>query len=501
MNIRSATILIIVSILTVSSILFYGLSVRDQVDIFQSEFEKYMDLTVESLTFGIEFSLKEENYEALYQSVYYTQSQEDVVVSAIIYHDDSTSSIDVSLPEGFNETHSYIKNHIINNTLLIESDTIYSLRDFEAGGVNGSVLVGFTTENIRGRIAESSFWTFIRLIIFVVIGVVIAYIFSNSIVGPINKLIQVSKGVGSGNLEIRADINKGGKDIKVLSTTFNSMLDKLDILQRQRVDELSSWNKTLEDKNEQIISSIRYASTIQNAILPSKSQFESLNLNSFIIYKPKDIVSGDFFWIDKFNDKTIVIVADCTGHGVPGAMISLMGNMILNDIIIKDRITNPSEILHKLDKELIRSLSQESEESFSSDGMDIGVVVIDKSNESLEYSGAMRPLYIVQNKKLTEIKGSKYHVGGLTRTGRIKTFENHKLEILNNQKFYLSSDGLVDQMGTSGKKLGSKKLKNELRNLSLDISIQEESLMKMFNEHIGNEDQRDDITLIGFEIL
>lgn len=232
------------------------------------------------------------------------------------------------------------------------------------------------------------------------------------------------------------------------------MMEKLKRIQKTRIDELSEYNNNLEEKNEQILSSIRYARTIQNAILPSFENPKFDEIDYFVLYKPKDIVSGDFFWIEKIENRIILVVADCTGHGVPGAMISMLGNSLLNDIILRDHIFDPKEILTKLDDGIVKSLGQKEEDSFSSDGMDLGIIVLDTEQLKMEFSGAYRPVYSSDGNEIFEYKGDKFHIGGLSR--REKVFTSKSVILDKECTYYISSDGFVDQLGSNGKKFGTK---------------------------------------------
>lgn len=499
MNIRRATILIIVSILIASSAVFYGLSVNEQIDIFEREFEKYMNLSTEALTFGIEFSLIEENYEALNQSIYYTQAQEDVVVSAIVDFDDNDAAINIVVPDDFNGSYDYIKNRISKDLSLMDTDTLFKITEIQSDVFNGAVIVGFTTKNIKDRINQTSLAVIFRLIVFVVIGIIIAYIFANSIVKPINLLNDVAMKIGSGDTDVRADIKKGGKDIKLLSKTFNKMLDDLDDIQKKRINELSSYNKNLQEKNEQILSSIRYARTIQQAILPTDDVFSLNNFDYFIIYKPKDIISGDFYWAERKGNNFFIAVGDCTGHGVPGAMISMMSTILLNEIVIKEKIFDPGPVLLRLDKELRKALSQ-STESDSQDGLDIGLINIDLTTRKMYFSGAFRSLYEIRNGQLNDIKGNKFHIGGFSRR-KNKIFETIQIDCYEDCTYYLSTDGFSDQIGKNRRKFGTKNLKSKLEEISLkDLDSQKQILETELNQFMGSEDQRDDITLMGFRV-
>jgi serine phosphatase RsbU (regulator of sigma subunit) len=498
MNIKTALIFIIVSLLILSSAVFYYFSIADQVKIFENEYEKYMQTSIESFRFGIELSLKEDNFESLTEILYLTQSQKDVYVTVLIDKDRKGKTELTALPEDFQGSLEYIKKKSKYESLT-ESDTVFKIINFEKTNFKGAVAIGFSTTQLQNEIRESSFRTLFRLLVFLLVGIIIASIFSNSIVKPLGMLRNVAYKIGLGIIKIRADESKGGKDIRILAKTFNSMLDKLNEIQKQRITELSEYNQSLEYKNEQILSSIRYAQTIQHAILPESNNFKLINQDFFIIYRPKDIVSGDFYWVENVGKTLFIAVGDCTGHGVPGAMISMMGTILLNEIILKEKYTDPGDILLKLNSELNKALGQTGDSS-TQDGMDIGLFTINIDTNESYYSGAFRNLFIVKDGELREYKGNKFHIGGFSRR-KNKIFTTHQVEFEKSCNYYLSTDGFTDQVGTNSRKFGTKQLKNELKQIcTLDFTNQKSHLELQLDKHMGDQDQRDDITIIGFRI-
>ena len=190
---------------------------------------------------------------------------------------------------------------------------------------------------------------------------------------------------------------------------------------------------------------------IQEALLPSEAYFRKHFKDSFILFKPKDIVSGDFYWIGEKGDKIFVVAADCTGHGVPGALMSMIGLELIEKTINEDNIEIPSRILGVLNKGLEKTFSREKNiGTIIRDGMDIGICVIDKKKKKMEYAGAFFPLYLIRDDSLTEIKGDKIIIGmnpeGLPYT-------DHEIDLLEDDIIYIFSDGYVDQFGgTENKK-------------------------------------------------
>lgn len=254
------------------------------------------------------------------------------------------------------------------------------------------------------------------------------------------------------------------------------------------------------EKNKQILSSINYAQTLQSTILPDEMKLNEVFSNSFLIFYPKDIVSGDFYWFREIDKgRLIIAVADCTGHGVPGAMISMVGNMILNDAIIQNEILVPGQILDFLDFRVREILKQESNDSFINDGMDICLALIDYNEMKIEFAGAKRPLIISSKNGLEVFDGDKRSIGGKHK--EIALFETKQIPFEIGNCIYLFSDGITDQNNTNGKKLGSKNLKDKMIEIfEKDMNNQRIELNSLLLSHKNNEEQRDDITLIGIKL-
>ncbi len=256
----------------------------------------------------------------------------------------------------------------------------------------------------------------------------------------------------------------------------------------------------LEKKNKETADSINYAKTIQDSILPLKSNIYRTFKDSFVLFLPKDIVSGDFYWFKKIGNNIYLAAADCTGHGVPGALMSMIGNTLLNDIVSREENIPPSKILELLNLEVISTLKQNNKLHSSKDGMDIALCSIDKKNNILYYSGAYRPLYIIRKKELIIIKANSFSIGGFDRS--IKEFTNHKVQLLKGDIIYLFSDGFADQFGGDhDKKYLIKKFKGLLLEIhTLDMQLQKEFLLNEFHNWKGNQGQIDDILIFAIKI-
>ncbi|HAS44524.1 MAG TPA: hypothetical protein DCS93_28860 [Microscillaceae bacterium] len=305
-------------------------------------------------------------------------------------------------------------------------------------------------------------------------------------------------------------------------------IQKLDRFQEHAVSAFSKaqFLKEIEQKTNQVetaykktSASIRYARRIQQAMLPDQENITNYFKDVFILFEPKDIVSGDFFWFSEtvpeplyaieqtdeglqsvfkgFEDtKHVIAAVDCTGHGVPGAFMTLIGNDLLNAIVLEDKITKPRRILDKLDRTIRKYLKQE-EGGRSNEGMDMSLLVIDEENKRVEFAGAKNPLYFVRDGEITVIKGSKYPIGG----GQIKNkkFDSHRIPYQEGDAFYIFSDGFQDQFGgPKNMKYLSKRFRQLLLELSpLPMAEQKARLEKELQAWKGDKSQTDDILIIG----
>ncbi len=253
----------------------------------------------------------------------------------------------------------------------------------------------------------------------------------------------------------------------------------------------------IEEKRKDTLDSIKYAKRIQTALLPTPDSIKSILKDVFVFYKPKDIVSGDFYWFDKLGNKILIAVADCTGHGVPGAMLSVLCTNYLNKVVGELNITSPALILDKINALMHEQFTKNKEEV--DDGMDISLCCIDFEKNTIEFAGAHNPIYIIRDGNLIIYKGDKQPIGKSYKT---KPFTNNSINTKPGDCFYLFSDGFADQFGgPKGKKYTYKQLQKsflELHHLPMD----EQHLMcfSLFNDWKGKLQQVDDVCLVGFRI-
>jgi sigma-B regulation protein RsbU (phosphoserine phosphatase) len=265
---------------------------------------------------------------------------------------------------------------------------------------------------------------------------------------------------------------------------------------KERTIEVIHQKELVEVKNKEILDSIHYAKRLQDASLPSSEYIKTFLPESFILFQPKDIVSGDFYWLGSTGDLIIIVAADCTGHGVAGALMSMLGISLLNQIVNERGITSPSLILDQLDSLVTSALKKNANESHA--GMDIAICNIDFKKKQLQYSGANRPLWIIRGNEIEIIKADRFSIGGLNIGLRQPTLNERSLN--KNEMLYIFTDGFADQFGGEyGKKLMSKNFMNLLLSIrEKDCDEQNEFLKNYFEKWKGDNEQVDDILVIGF---
>ena len=257
----------------------------------------------------------------------------------------------------------------------------------------------------------------------------------------------------------------------------------------------TSEDETLKWRNE-LTASLRYASKIQNALFPSAKDFQKIFPDSFVLFMPRDIVSGDFYWITKRKNKIVVAAADCTGHGVPGAFLSLLGITFLKEITHKDPMPSAAKILNLLRENVMKALQQTNEDE-PSEGMDMALYVVDENNLQLQYAGAVNPMYMVRDNSITIYKGDRMPIGMCPDEEH--SFTNKTVQLEQGDCVYIFSDGFPDQFGG----LNEEKYKYyRFRELLLKVQPhpmqkQQELIKKAFLKWKGDMKQVDDVMVIG----
>lgn len=274
-----------------------------------------------------------------------------------------------------------------------------------------------------------------------------------------------------------------------------------DITDRKKTEQqLLAKNKELEQHNKDMVDSIQYASRIQEAILPDVQRIKNVFKDAFVLYQPKDVVSGDYYFFYQKKNKIFVAAVDCTGHGVPGALMSIIANGILKEVIIKKGMEDPSEILYALDEELYLALNKQNNEGVTHDGMGVSLGVFDLENNTLNYAGAFRPMLLIRDDDIIEFDGNRFPIGFY---GDVKKeFTSKQIDLRENDTFYFFTDGYCDQFGGEKKKKFNRKRFKELllSAQSMEMEEQESFLQYALLNWRQEEPQVDDVLVMGIRI-
>ncbi|OFX20140.1 MAG: hypothetical protein A2041_10530 [Bacteroidetes bacterium GWA2_31_9b] len=269
---------------------------------------------------------------------------------------------------------------------------------------------------------------------------------------------------------------------------------------KERTEEVVKQKDEIADKNKSITDSIEYAKRIQNAVLPSKELAQEILPEHFILFRPRDIVSGDFYWFTKKDNLLIIIAADCTGHGVPGAFMSMLGVSFINEIVNKHDVIYAGDILTHLRSDVKRTLSQTGKEGEAKDGMDIALCIVDIENMKMQYAGAYNPMFMFRNNELIEYKADRMPIGIYVKEK--ESFTNNEIDLQKGDVFYLFSDGYQDQFGgETGEKFKTKNFKEYLLQIhQKPMAEQRELLNANIDKWRGRWEQVDDIIILGIKI-
>jgi ligand-binding sensor domain-containing protein/serine phosphatase RsbU (regulator of sigma subunit) len=300
--------------------------------------------------------------------------------------------------------------------------------------------------------------------------------------------------------KLKRDKEKLEMVVNIRTSELRKEKEKVESINKEVIEQKAE----IENKNKEITDSIKYAKNIQEALLPPLTETEHAFEECFILYLPKDIVSGDFFWHTYKNNLHYIAAADCTGHGVPGAFMSIVGNTLLNEIVNHNNIVTPGDILLELHRGVKEALKQSNEENERRDGMDIALCAIDFKNQTIHYAGANRPLWIFRKNKHFEaeiIKPSKFPIGGLELEEN-RIYESHTISLEKGDSIYIFSDGFADQFGgPKGKKFMVSNMQKLIQeNIRLDMLQQKKNIHESFSLWKNNLEQVDDVLMIGIRI-
>lgn len=394
-------------------------------------------------------------------------------------------------------------------------DVLSAYKPLSIEGLDWSILSEIDESEAFQSVYSLKRSIFIVFVVLIVLIIATSLLFARGITKPIKALTRSSKELARGNLDAKIEV-KRADEIGILALSFKSMRDSIHKLVQDlkdinsnlenkvahRTKELQLQKDLMGEKNQEILDSITYAERLQQAILPPLKQFVGKVEDIFILYKPKDIVSGDFYWMATRGKKVLIAAVDCTGHGVPGAMVSVVGSNGLYRCIKEFGLSKPSEILDRLTDIVIETF--ESDGTGIKDGMDISLCSIDRETRLVEFAGANNPLWISKGEaksaeSIIEIKGNKQPIGAFEHR---KPFTNHSIQLEKGDSIYMFTDGFADQFGgLKGKKFKYKPFRKLIaENSNLPMEQQRTHLDYSFEKWRGDFEQVDDICLIGIRL-
>jgi len=390
---------------------------------------------------------------------------------------------------------------------------IYMERSTSKDKPNSGLYKGSVIRIISDRTAQQALFRIEAIRFIFVFGItmllltIVIYRKTKVITLPIIKLVENVDRITNGDLRERAEVS-GNNEITKLSEKFNMMISQLESYYyeleekvKERTLRIEKQKEEIEEQKKHIMDSIYYARRIQNAILPSFTLIERNIKNYFILYMPKDVVSGDFYWMNETDGLFMMAAVDCTGHGVPGAFMSIVGFNQLNNAVNVKKARTAGEVLDELNQGVISTLNEGKSDVSIKDGMDLALCVFDFPAKKLQFAGANNPLVIIRDSQVIKYKGDRFPIGAFEGSNQ-QRFRNNEIDLLEGDCLYLSSDGYVDQFGgPDNKKFMFRKFEELLLEInSQPMDVQKDLLHKRLYEWMGVNDQVDDILVIGIKI-
>jgi phosphoserine phosphatase RsbU/P len=382
-------------------------------------------------------------------------------------------------------------------------------KDKQSSGLyKGSVIRIISDRTAQQRLfkVEATRFIFVFVITMLVLTIII-YQKTKVITLPIKKLVENVDRITNGDLRERAEVT-GNNEITRLSEKFNMMISQLESYYyeleekvKERTLKIEKQKEEIEEQKKHIMDSIHYARRIQNAILPSFNVIDKHLKNYFILYLPKDIVSGDFYWVNEADGRFMIAAVDCTGHGVPGAFMSIVGFNQLNYAVSVKKARSASIILDELNKGVVSTLNENKSDTSIKDGMDMSLCVFDFAANKVEYAGANNPLIFIRDNVTTKYKADRFPIGVFDGS-KLQQFKNNEIDLREGDCLYLFSDGYSDQFGgPENRKFMSRRFEELLLEIhSQPLENQKETLLSRLLDWRGKNDQIDDILVIGIKV-
>ena len=351
---------------------------------------------------------------------------------------------------------------------------------------------------------------------FMVVAFVVVFLHSTRFSGPLISLTQAARKLSKGNFAASLNLHIDSQDeVGVLAASFIEMSQEL----KASYQKLEEYNRTLEQKvqertqelnvsllnvekaNQKIMESLQYAKVIQRSLLPNQEQLKTYLPESFFLWMPRDVVGGDIFYTEYLDDRIVIVVMDCTGHGVPGAFMTMIATSGLKRILQEDGCHRPGEILQRLNVLVKTSLQQDTHYALSDDGLDAAICMLKPKEKVLLFAGAKLPLFFVRGAEVHLLKGNRQSLG-YKRSRLDFQFTDQTIKMTPDMVFYMATDGFLDQLGgKKNRRFGSGRFKKLLREHHQKPFDQQQTLfLQVFQEYKGGKETQDDVTVVGFRV-
>ncbi|MBS3975952.1 MAG: SpoIIE family protein phosphatase [Syntrophomonadaceae bacterium] len=383
---------------------------------------------------------------------------------------------------------------------LLDYDGEEKVFTFSRISANGWVLGVVVPHKIYAEPLAGLFPSFATaLLISIILGMGVILLMVNRMLKPVMSLTYAVKQFGDKKMDVRCSVSSQD-EFGELSSSFNQMASMIQEYSITLEDKVEKRTKELVEKNAKIQDSIEYAKILQETILPKNEEMNQIFKDYFVIWDPKDTVGGDFYWMRRFDDGFIVLVGDCTGHGVPGALMTMAVNSLLEHIVDEETYKDPAALLVELNLRLSQSLRHGREGTMINDGLEVGMIYVGHDG-GIVFAGAQISLYIVKEKDIIELRGSRDAIGCDTKK-RPKKFFNQQTRYEPGMAFYMFTDGFKDQVGGDDHlPFGKKRLIALLKSVqNLTMEEQRNIFLSTYEEYLSGEPRRDDITILGFRI-
>ena len=493
-TVRNKIIAVVIGVILIFAPFIFIYFPQKQKQLLVDSYNKEVKNIASTVALGVNVALIEQNFSGVEMAMQYAKSDERLTFIALVQMD--TVETKPGQPIEIKKTafSTYPEEYKLDLEIQSSDEIIVKESDIRSEVLNGKVMVGFSAKTIQENVKQVQITSFLASCLISLLSIIIGYFLARNISKPILILRDAHLKVGEGDLQQNVVVNSKD-EVGELAVSFNHMVQHLDKAEK----ELQLQKNRVEEKNKEMMDSITYSKRIQYSLLAKDIVLKGKFRQHFLYFQPKDIVSGDFYWLhDLSNGQFVLAIADSTGHGVPGAIMSMLNISCLNEAVISEKLTEPKDILNYTRDKIIDHLMFDTEGG--KDGMDCSLLSFDLKNSRITYAGANNAVWIVRGKELIELDPDKMPVSKHQRD--TVPFSQKTLQLQKDDMIYAFTDGIADQFGgPKGKKFMYKQLKQILIEVSeLPVKEQKAAIESAVNTWKGDLEQVDDITLMGIRV-